>query len=429
MAHRIGEKNLALAREADWMGEGRVFGSSDILGGLLACLLPTLMFIEVEVGGRLFLSEILLVCLAPLLIAMRGRMLATGLPRQLLMLGALWLLAQVLTDEIRGTPFADWSRGWAKIALVSINFISIFLLLNGSRFRYLMFAAGIALGQILGYFYNPNEYAYDYPWKFGYGTAVTLLAILAASSLSFAGRLFSAGAMLAMGAVNFYMGFRSLGLVCLLGGCILLLMRPRRSLSDSPVKTALLAGIAMIGVVSFYEHGASQGYFGEQEQEKYRWQSAGTMGVVVGARSEILASAQAVKDSPLIGHGSWAKDPKYVFAMADELEALGYEVHGVLESDLIPSHSYLMGAWVEAGVVGAVFWSFGLILICRVLFRMRGIDSILAPLVAFEALNFLWAIPFSPFGAEARLHAAFDLALLIYALSPVRPADAAESDA
>lgn len=429
MAHRIGERNLARAWETDWMGEGRTLGRSDILGGLLACLLPTLMFIEVEVGGRLFLSEILLVVLAPLLISMRGRLLASGLPRQLLMLGALWLMAQILTDEIRGTPFADWSRGWAKIALVSINFISIYLLLNGSRFRYLMFAAGIALGQILGYFYNPNEYAYDYPWKFGYGTAVTLLVILAASSLSRAGRILSAGTMLAMGAVNFYMGFRSLGLICLLGGCVLLLMRPRRSLSDNPVRTAVLAGIAMVGVVFFYEYGASQGYFGEQEQEKYRWQSSGTMGVVVGARSEILASAKAVKDSPLIGHGSWAKNPKYVFAMADELEEQGYEVHGVLESDLIPSHSYLMGAWVEAGIVGAIFWVFGLILTVRVLFGMRGIDPILAPLLAFEAFNFLWAIPFSPFGAEARLHAAFDLALMIYAMSLVQSSAASEPDA
>lgn len=399
------------------MREGGGRHRTDLLGGLLACFLPCLMFYEIDLGGRLFLSEILLIALLPFLVAMRGRLLAEKLPRQLLMLGALWLISQIITDQIRGTPFSDWSRGWAKIALIQVNFVSIYLLLNGSRFRYLAFAAGIALGQVLGYLYNPNEFAFDYPWKFGYGTAVTLLVILWASGLRMVGRGFSASAMLAMGAVNFYMGFRSLGLVCLLGGCLLLLLRSRSASAISPAKTALLAGVAIIGIVNFYEYGASENYFGEAELQKYRMQSAGSMGVLIGARSEILASAKAVADSPIIGHGSWAKDPKYALMMADELEQLGYVAQGVVDSDLIPSHSYFMGAWVEAGVVGAAFWLFGLLIIVRVLRGMGRVDILLAPLVVFEALLFLWNIPFSPFGAEARLYAAYDFALLIFALS------------
>ena len=40
----------------------------------------------------------------------------------------------------------------------------------------------------------------------------------------------------------------------------------------------------------------------------------------------------------------------------------------------------------------------------------------LAPLFIFEAFNFLWNIPFSPFGAEARIYAAYDFALMMFAI-------------
>lgn len=392
---------------------------TDIGGNVLACLIPMLMFLEINLGGRLFLSEILLAVMLPWLLVIRGHLLADTLPRRLLLLGLLWLLALIVSDEIRGTPFEDWSRGWAKIVFLLIDFTSIYLLLVGRELRYFMFAAGIALGQILGYFFNPNDYALDYPWKFGYGSAITVLVILASSmySSSRTGRFFSAAAMLAMGAVNFYMGFRSLGSICLLGGWLLLIKQSYRFGMRNAVRTALLSGAAIAVTVTFYDFGASRAYFGEVEKAKYQMQSSGEMGVLLGARSEILASAQAVKDSPIIGYGSWAKDPKYAQIMADELAELGYEVYGVADSDLIPTHSYFMGAWVEAGVLGAVFWLFGLVLIARALMASYGGKSILIPLIVFEAFNFLWNIPFSPFGAEARLYAAYDFALLMFALS------------
>lgn len=420
-------KEMAIGRYAGWDDVGIRLQRPDLFGNILACLIPTLMFVEVNLGGRLFFSEILLVGMLPALVAVRGNLLSDRLPRRVVVLGLLWLAALIVSDEIRGTPFEDWSRGWAKIAFLLIDFSSIYLFLNGRQQRYFMFALGIALGQTLGYFFNPNDFAHDYPWKFGYGTAVTMFVILAASrwySDDRAGKLFSAAALLAMGAVNFYMGFRSLGLVCLLAGWLLMVRRSYLSGVNNAAKMALLVGTAIVCAIAFYDYGASQSYFGEGERDKYLMQSSGNMGVILGARSEILASAQAVADSPLIGHGSWAKDPKYAEIMANDLAQLGYEVWGVRESDLIPSHSYLMGAWVEAGLGGAIFWLFGLLLIFRVLLGSYRVDSILMPIIVFEAFNFLWAIPFSPFGAEARLYAAYDFALLMFALSLRRHPDA-----
>jgi hypothetical protein len=92
-------------------------------------------------------------------------------------------------------------------------------------------------------------------------------------------------------------------------------------------------------------------------------------------------------------------------------------MQGESESDLIPTHSYILGAWVEAGFVGAIFWFWVLVLTVRALIATYGIKSTLVPLIAFAAFNMLWDIPFSPFGAEGRLYAAYDLSLMLFALT------------
>jgi len=69
----------------------------DIWGNVFACLIPMLMFMEVNLGGRLFLSEILFAVMLPWLLVIRGHLLADQLPRRLLLLGLLWLLALIVS--------------------------------------------------------------------------------------------------------------------------------------------------------------------------------------------------------------------------------------------------------------------------------------------------------------------------------------------
>jgi len=396
---------------------------SDFLGNAFACLIPMLIFIEVELVGRLFLSEILLLCLLPFLLMVRGQLLLTSLPRKLILFGLAWLFAQIVTDAIRDTPFEDWIRGWSKIIFLLLNFSTIYLYLNEKESRFFMFAVGIALGQILSYFLNPNDYAEVYPWKFGYGMAITLLAVLVSKIWIFERRKFwSPAIILSVGVLNFYMDFRSLGLVCLLTGGFTLVRKSNRfglqkMKWGEVTRLVLLGGVALYGISTFYDYSASEGWYGAEAREKHLLQSSGDMGILLGGRSEILASTQAVTDSLIIGHGSWAKDQKYADIMMDALNHHGYVLQGESESDLIPSHSYIMGAWVEAGLVGAVFWLWGLTLSVRALIATYGSSSTLAALIAFVAFNLMWNIPFSPFGAEARLYTAYDLSLMMFALT------------
>ena len=175
---------------------------------------------------------------------------------------------------------------------------------------------------------------------------------------------------------------------------------------------ALAVAVGGIGLafVSLYGHLASGGALGASAAQKYEVQAGGSLGLVARGRPEILVSSRAVADSPFLGHGSWAKDPKYL-----EMQ-IGDGVHpspSTLAEGLIPTHSYLMGAWVEAGLLGVPVWIWTVFLAAGVLARLYRRDGLLVPLIAFAGLALTWNVFFSPYGSFERLIAPYYVLILI----------------
>ena len=144
--------------------------------GAVALVAPLLMWLEIRLVGRLFVTELILLAALPFLLLLRGRLLAAPLPRMFLLLAAMWLLSQIVTDFYRDTPFIDYSRGWSKITFTTTNFMAIYLLIYGSRQRIVLFTIGVVFGGYLSYLINPSEFALSQPWKFGVGNATIALA-------------------------------------------------------------------------------------------------------------------------------------------------------------------------------------------------------------------------------------------------------------
>jgi O-antigen ligase len=150
-----------------------------------------------------------------------------------------------------------------------------------------------------------------------------------------------------------------------------------------------------------YSYYAKQGIFGEYAQHKLEAQS-GEGGLLLGGRGEILASGRAILDSPLLGHGSWARDPTYSAILAENRAELGYKVNqNDKKDDMIPAHSHIFGAWVEGGVAGAVFWSFVLVYAIGSMLKVSGWEPLL-PLFAFAGFMLTWDVLFSPISPESR---------------------------
>lgn len=391
---------------------------------LIALLTPMTIWLEFSVVGRIFAPELILIGLLPFLLFTRGRMLMAPQPRMFLILVGLWLASQILTDLIRDTPFADYSRGWSKIVFFTLNFCTLYMLLYGSRQRLVLFGLGIALGGFLTILLNPPEFAIAQPWKFGLGIATIMTVIIVSQWRPLFRIWFVPPAMIfIVGVYSMVVGSRSLAGITILVSMYVMVQqilgrRNKPPAGFSPVRTLLffLCGIGVaVTMFNAYQLAAAQGHLGEYAQHIYDRQGSGSFGVLLGGRSEIFVSSQAVADSPLIGHGSWAKNPKYAQRIL-ELEKFGYDVNYIAaESELIPTHSHLMGGWVEAGLLGAVFWFWILILVFRVLSNLYMVREPLAPMITFIGFLMLWDIIFSPFGAARRITVPFNIVLLMFA--------------
>ena len=390
---------------------------------LVAFLTPTLLWVELDIVGRIFAPEIVLIGLLPFLLLARGRMLAGPLPRTFLALLALWLAGQVATDLVRETEFRDYIRGWARIVFTALNFCALYLLLYGSRRRLVLFALGLAVGGFLSYAIIPSDFARVWPWKFGIGSATSLLAaVVSAWRPASTVPLVPAVPLFLVFAYSAVVGARALAGVAFAASFYILVQQilGRRSVASVRPSVFRLFLFCATGAVlatlliNSYEFAVEAGFTHEDAARITEWQREGAFGLLLGGRSEIFASGQAVMHSPILGHGSWAKNADYAARILDA-RMHGYALHLMshFHMDLIPTHSHLMGAWVEAGILGTVVWLWSIVLILRVLANLYPTREPLGPLVAFIGFLMLWDILFSPFGAERRLTVPFNLVLMM----------------
>lgn len=382
---------------------------------VLAFVVPALSFVEIQLVGRLIATELVMLVLLPFLWNDRDRI---ALPRWLLAVLAGWAVSQVVTDIVVGSQFNDLARGWAKIAFTITNLLAICVLAS-TELRARLFGLGFAFGGLLGTFAAPTPLQAADPWKFGVAGALGLALAAGLSDPRLARRAwFAPAAFAAFGVLNVLFGFRSLGAIAMVVSVFLLADAwwARRGRGARSVQRVIVLAVLLVitaGVIfAGYSVAASQGILGKEAQAKYASQ-LGAFGLLLGGRTEILGSSQAIIDSPLLGHGSWARDPRYGVLMNERLEELGYAPVPLAADGQIPTHSYLFQAWVEAGLLGAVFWLAVAILAVRALLRLLGRGLSLAPLAAFTTFLLLWSIPFSPYSNAERISASLAVVLCL----------------
>ena len=417
------DQNIAIGRTYDTFAPARDALSFTWLDAA-AFVAPTLMCVEVRIVGRLFGSDVFLLAILPLLLRSRWRLLTARLPRTVLRLELLWLAGQVATDLWRRTPFEDLARGWNMIAFGLFHFATLYMLLYGSRQRIVEYAIGLAAGGILAFFFDPSDYAAAYPWKFGVGGPITILIVVAATAIFSAGSVFAASATLLFAAcLNLYMGSRGASGFGFIVLAYIVMERESARLNRASRTAKIALGIAVLAAVAgtfkIYNLAATAGLLGFHAQQEYEGQSAGEFGVLLGGRGEIFSSALAIRDAPILGHGSWAMDTDYALQGQMTMGDLGYRPLAPdpqAAAGLIPSHSYLFGAWVDAGILGAIFWAWVFTVAIRAMLGLFRMAEPLSPLIAFFLVSFAWDLLFSPYGAQQRFFASYEIVLAVYVL-------------
>lgn len=407
----------------------RRYRRSTFLLGLLALVIPMAMAHQIEIVGRLYAAEALLLLILPLLLIDRGPMLLDPAPRMVLIMGAVWLASQVVTDLIVGSSYDQYSRGWSRIVFFLANFAVIYMLIYGNRARMLLFAIGLGIGLAITTYRYPTPVSVNDPWKFGVSLGVSLV-VLATTHSGIMRRvpLLPIAILVLLGGFNMYMGSRSAAGMLFLTAMYLVaqMMFGKKGDKVTPPTYTRLAFLAILGagaawlVLELYAYAALDGILGDDAKEKYLDQVSMGAGILLGGRHEVLVSLQAIVDSPIIGHGSWAEDRKYIDMLMAMTRTEGLEIPPSYFGALIPTHSYLTGSWVEAGVLGGLFWVFILLQVVKVLGNLFQVRDPLSPLAVFICLTLLWDILFSPFAAERRVIVAYEIVLIIFVWEFVR---------
>ncbi|MFZ2957711.1 MAG: hypothetical protein WA705_12560 [Candidatus Ozemobacteraceae bacterium] len=403
------------------------------LGDLLVFLLPMLGLLKIHLIGELYVHEMILLFILPGLMARRGKLLYDEYARIFFRLTGIWFLSQVVTDLYRLSPFEDWTRGWAKIIFFIISFASLFLLITTQRRLLLWMVGSIPLAIIQPMLNLKPDAGFAVLWKFGLGGGILQFFILCvvwieiqhANPKRYA---FSLGILFFIFAVlSLFFNSRSGAGISLINAVLLFAFAiPKihqnihKLLEKRPAMIIGILALLSFLVLAAYSSGAESGLFGEEAQLKFRMQNIagfGPLGILLGGRSEFFASIVAIGDSPIIGHGSWAKDPKYAeIAALTRMEFKEEEqtARDGLIPDLIPTHSHVFGAWVEAGILGAVFWGTVLFWAYKAFKRAWSSNHFLAPLMMSGFMGTCWNVVFSPFGATARVTWAGSLIILIF---------------
>jgi hypothetical protein len=382
---------------------------------------------SVNIIGALPGCELLLIPVFPILVIAQGK---RAFDRQYLyfyVMVAAWLMGTLIADAYNDIGMFNRAKGTARVVFFALDFVALAILINNRTRKFIVYVLSYVAVLLIG----SRQFSRDFQlqWKFGLSHAFTILALLI--SVHFYARrkyrncifiaLFVAG-------VNFHYGFRSQLLIDLISTVLILPLFDGKPARDGRTqarqgiaRTVILLGLAVGSayMLNFaIKLAAHQGFFDESNNEKFAAQASGDYGVLVGGRPETLVAIQAIRDSPIFGHGSFPYGLKYVRLQQD----IQYE-HGYSDSDealdveypVIPTHSHLTLAWVEGGILGGICWIYIFVLVLRSVLRLAVARPNFAPLYSYLLCNFLWDILYSPFGSVNRMQAAFFI-LLSYSM-------------
>lgn len=353
--------------------------------------------------GQISVSELLVAFTSPVVIGRRFQALALPFARSIMILGVLWLFSQMFSDFINGAPPDRFFRGWANIIMIVGAFAFYFCLFIDDSRRLLWFLAGLVPAGLYQAFVVQEEAApmgiseHTEFWDLWVAPWAGPMMVLVSALLWKRSHKLTVVAMMVYGFFAIVGGARSHGLVFILAGAIAFYTswagRSRFRISPAVLFRAAFVVIPITGIlfVAYVTLGL-QGTLGEKTEYELRavQQPYNPVSVIMKSRGELYVSIIAIRDKPLLGHGSWAPAGKY--------EAMATEPGKRLKSNIIPTHSTVFGAWVFGGVLGAVFWVWVFVVICRMVYRAPTFAAdIYVPILCFLVTASLWNFLFSPF--------------------------------
>lgn len=403
--------------------------SDDLFFDLTLLFIPVLAAFNIEFMGQILVSDFFIPLLTVVIVLVRGIP-----PSRIVYLtlgaAALWVMALVLSDMLNDSLPANYLRGWARNGLACCYLVYFLCALRPTMRSMAMVVLGLVSSLIIAYSGIASNFGSFV--KFGGGMTGTWVLCLAAM-WGWRSRkpLLSMFAIFVWMLVALSQNVRSVMTVdfIVLALCVLsyYFHTQLRKVSVPVMLVILLVAGGGSGAVlaTTYGYVADSGALGPSAQTKFRRQSRGSnLASIWNARPELRVASAVIAQSPLLGHGSWYHDEKITaaellfssYAEAENPTAIAQDIvkRGGVES---MGHSTILQSWVEAGIVGAAFWAWVIIVCLAAIARSLRYPTIMAPLVFIAATDLIWETLFSPFGNTARMVDMAGLALVLISLT------------
>ncbi len=273
--------------------------------GIAVCLLGLASGIPIQTIGRLYVGEPILMAIAPLVV-----LLVLGLRDQYgrtarLLLAAITIswLGYVGSDFYSHTEPRDLLRGWSKWLAIGAAFATL-AWLGSKNVRYVMFfLVGLSVGSCLTPFIYHLPMDVKFYWKFYAATPICILLLFLVNRFS---AWASVVALCGVTAASVLLDSRAVALMCAAAAGVSILAAHRSSGRHASWRQTSRTSIAFAALMIAIVLGASVfliQYAGERYGYEQRYENSN-----LTRYSSATVAWTAIKQSPLIGHGSWPRD-------------------------------------------------------------------------------------------------------------------------
>lgn len=379
-------------------------------------------FIRITGNVQIILIEILAVVISfASLFNSRKQSLATTNQNYLKFVDLFCLLSlshQWLTDSINNVVVFETLKSNAQVLVLWALLRIAVIFMQQDVMRFIYYVVGLLISIIFQFFLSPTIYMSANPWKFAVGPVSTSFVLILSTRVRRKAFLLMGGAVLII--LDSLLGARSLALFTLL--TLILTSTKVRGIRKSISKFVLVT-MSIIALLFIVERAyfllSTKGLLGINQQTKALNQYAAGP-ILFTARSEIAFELAAIKLNPMIGIGS---SPQLNYELLNEAHIinskLGVETHLTsayiqsLRTGAFPEHSMILAAWIEIGLIAFLLWVMILLWVIKRIYDV--ISNPTHPIdyyTMFMGISTLWAILFSPLGADSRMQLAVGLTTL-----------------
>ena len=374
--------------------------------------------ISVTIIGKLFLSELFALLAFPF-ISFTKLLKVSKSFRFVLILLSILLFGQIASDIYNSTTSDNYLRGWALIVFSGISLTFLFSQFLGEEKNITYYLFGTFLTMLifgegdLNFAIQYSDSNYFKSRFVGFiNPCLLLLSYYLMRQRKFKLIAFS---FLLYALICFYFDARSNGLIFIFSGLLVYLKFSKFKLSKEKL---LLYSIVTLGLVYalyivyvdlvlYHDFGGKNAY----NQLSSVNNPYNPFELLFRGRTEIFLLIEAIRDKPLIGHGSWAQDPGLKYAKLMQ-EISNSET--LVDLGFIKAHSILFGFWAYSGIIGLlsivlIYWR--LLLKALDIYKSRIIPNVL-PIVIFCSIEGIWHLLFSPI-QHLRISAPFFIALVL----------------